>query len=496
MSKLERYENLIKEKVKDTSFRDFIKYIAGWYPVNFYKRDGIISVFPETSRSPNIISPKKFSDVFSELMYYGIEYDFEVSFFENYKKLFAKVPFSALRQFPIVENSEYTDSSGWGTHNCYLDIGLYDVENVLYSFEVKENCRNIYNSVMVWNSCENVYQSNCIVRSSFVFYSRFILESSNIWFSTNLVGCHDCIYCDHLTNASYCIKNRAYTKEQFEDIKKKMMKDQKGFEKYYHSLPTDGENLVSTNTSGIYITNSRNVHDGYYSYNITEGKNTLLVGSLEWNNHIYNVISSGSPFLDHGYNVINSWWGNHIYCSDFIVGSHIYYSSYLENCNFCIGCIWLKNQSYCILNKQYTKEEWESLAEKIFATMESDGTLGDFFPASMNPFYFNDTAACIIDESFTKEEILKDWFLWRENPIEVDVPDGLKIIKNTDLERFESYDSDWVWRIDPKILQCVVSDEKWNYYRIVEMEYQFLLQYSLPLPRMHWVDRMKSGFCF
>jgi len=167
-------------------------------------------------------------------MKYGIEYDFEISFFENYKKLFAKVPFSALRQFPIIENSEYTDSSGWGTHNCYLDIGLYDVENVLYSFEVKENCRNIYNSVMVWNNCENVYQSNCIVRSSFIFYSRFILDSSNIWFSTNLVGCHDCIYCERMTNASYCIKNKQYTKEQFEDIKKKMMPDQQGFEKYYH----------------------------------------------------------------------------------------------------------------------------------------------------------------------------------------------------------------------------------------------------------------------
>lgn len=221
------YEHLIQEKVKNTSFRDFIKHIAGWYPVNFYKRNEGISVFPDTSRSPYIVSPKDFSEISSEFMHYGIGYDFNTSFFENYNKLFRKVPFSSLRQFPIVENSDYTDSSGWGTHNCYLDIGLYDVENVLYSFEVKENCRNIYNSVMVWNNCENIYQSNCIVRSSFVFYSRFILDSSNIWFSTNLVGCHDCIYCDHLTNASYYIKNKQYTKEQFEDIKTKMMVDQK-----------------------------------------------------------------------------------------------------------------------------------------------------------------------------------------------------------------------------------------------------------------------------
>ena len=403
MSQLEHYQNLIQEKVKNTSFRDFIKRIAWWYPVNFYKRDGTITVFPETPRSPHIVSPKEFSKVSTELTEYGVDYDATRSFFENYQSLFATVPFSALRQFPIVENSEYTDSSWWWTHNCYLDIGLYDVENVLYSFEVKENCRNVFNSVMVWNDCENIYQSNCIVRSNFVFYSRFILESSNIWFSTNLVGCHDCIFCDHLTNAAYCIKNKQYTKEQYEAVKVKMLRDQKWFEKYYESLPKDGENLVSTDTTGVYITNSRNVQDWYYSYNITHGKNLVLVGSAGWNEHMYNIISAGSPFFDHGYNVINSGWGNHVYCSDFVVGSNLYYCSYVDNCSFCIGCIGLKNKSYCILNKQYSKEDWERLIEKIFASMESDGTLGEFFQASMNPYYFNDTASCIIENTFTKE---------------------------------------------------------------------------------------------
>jgi hypothetical protein len=37
--------------------------------------------------------------------------------------------------------------------------------------------------------------------------------------------------------------------------------------------------------------------------------------------------------------------------------------------------------------------------------MEQDGTLGEFFPATMNPFYFNDTAAYLIDPSFSKEEV-------------------------------------------------------------------------------------------
>ena len=98
-----------------------------------------------------------------------------------------------------------------------------------------------------------------------------------------------------------------------------------------------------------------------------------------------------------------------MYCSSQIGWcSYVYYCYFLESCHHCLGCIGLKNKSYCILNKQYSKEEWEVLADKIFASMEVDGTLGEFFPASMNPFYFNDTLAYLIDDSFTREEVAKE----------------------------------------------------------------------------------------
>ena len=103
--------------------------------------------------------------------------------------------------------------------------------------------------------------------------------------------------------------------------------------------------------------------------------------------------------------------------------SFLYYSQYLQNCHHCLGCIGLKNKSYCILNKQYTKEEWEKKICEIFASMEKDGTLGDFFPASMNPFYFNDSAAYLLDSSFTKEEVEKEGYMWRDEPIRVDIPE-------------------------------------------------------------------------
>ncbi|MEI6774389.1 MAG: hypothetical protein WCL18_06480 [bacterium] len=44
----------------------------------------------------------------------------------------------------------------------------------------------------------------------------------------------------------------------------------------------------------------------------------------------------------------------------------------MEQCSYCLGCIGLKNKEFCILNKQYTKEEWFEMANKIFEQMDKD----------------------------------------------------------------------------------------------------------------------------
>ncbi len=117
--------------------------------------------------------------------------------------------------------------------------------------------------------------------------------------------------------------------------------------------------------------------------------------------------------------------------------SDIYYSAYMQNCHHCIGCIGLKNASYSILNKEYPKEIWEELTQKILQSMEASDTLGTYFPPSMNPFYFNDTLAYLMDSSFTKEEVEKDGYLWRDEPIRADIPADIKIIKNSELGDFQ-----------------------------------------------------------
>jgi len=39
--------------------------------------------------------------------------------------------------------------------------------------------------------------------------------------------------------------------------------------------------------------------------------------------------------------------------------------NYCHHCEDCFMCTWLHNKRYCILNKQYTKEEYEAKMQEI-----------------------------------------------------------------------------------------------------------------------------------
>ena len=77
----------------------------------------------------------------------------------------------------------------------------------------------------------------------------------------------------------------------------------------------------------------------------------------------------------------------------------------------------------------------------------------------MNPFYFNDTAAYLIDPSFTKEEVKAAGYLWRDEPIKVDIPSDAELVNVHDLDKYEGYDKNGKRYIDEAILKKVIIDE-------------------------------------
>jgi len=493
MTSLQSRQEKIKIKRMQTPFREFVRDIASWRPMTFYKNAGFVSRFPETDRCWKIVDHNVFEEMRDNP--FSKHYSSVDSFFYQFDDLFINMSFSPTYQVGWSENSEYSDMVLNGK-NIYLStISVYDCENVFYSFATREGAKNVYWSSMVFENSENVYASQGVITSSNIFFCKYINNGYNLRFCSNCIGCRDCIWCHGLENKSYCIDNIQYSKEDYIPKKDKILSEKSEYNLRISQLDPKGINSGSTDVSWSFVSHSQSVENWYYSYNINQARNIMYMWWAGDNEYMYDIFVWWAVQGKHFYGVQWAWNSEHIYCSIGINdASNIYYSMYCSHCSFCLGCIGLKNKSYCILNKQYTKEERHEKVDEIFAQMEKDGTLGEFFPWSMNPFYFNDTAAYMIDPSFTKEEVTAKWYIRRDEPVKVDIPDWVDTVKVSELDNYEWFDAEKNRTINPDILKKIIVDEQGNYYRIVQMEYDFLVKHWLPLPRKHRLDRMKENF--
>ena len=210
--------------------------------------------------------------------------------------------------------------------------------------------------------------------------------------------------------------------------------------------------------------------DAYLSGSTYEARKSELVYDSENLVNIYHCLFSSTVWD----------WTNDIYCDTCF------------NCQNLFGCIWLRNKQYCILNKQYTKEEYEQLVPKIIEHMKKIGEWWEFFPASISPFWYNETVA---NEYYplTKEEVIRQWFKWQDKEYPVNIPDGMPTMKAEDLpENIKELTPD----LEKKILNsAIICKESWKPYRIIKQEIEFYKKHNLPLPRKHpdirHLERMK-----
>jgi len=166
--------------------------------------------------------------------------------------------------------------------------------------------------------------------------------------------------------------------------------------------------------------------------------------------------------------------------------SDIYYSDNLVACKNCFWCISLKNKSYCILNKQFSKEEYNTLVPKIIKHMQTTWEWWEFFPSSISPFWYNETVA---QEYFplSKQEAEEKWFNWSD--YESPFPKVEKIIPADKLpENISDIPDDILnWAIE-----CEITKKP---FRIIAQELEFYRKHNLPIPKRHpdqrHLDRMK-----
>lgn len=429
---------------------------------------------------------------------YGKEYDFSRPFFDQYKELSDSVPSIGLNNIlSTMVNSEYCSISSY-LKNCYLCYNSDYDEDCMYStyLEKSKFCLDMSMSM----SCEMCYTSINLFKCFKVFFSDRCNESMNVWFSRDLDGCSDCFGCINLKNKQYYIFNEPYTKETyFAKLAEWNLGSSDALAELAertHQVHTRHprrymEGLKNNVVSGDYIFNSKNTHlsfevlaaedSKYCQLLIMEGTKDSYDYTMWGMNatRLYECMGAGNNSSDLRF-VVESWSpsSNLQYCRN------IYTS-----CNDLFGCIGLKNAQYCILNKQYTKEEYESMIPRIVEHMntmpyiDSKGKeyrYGEFLPFEFSLYGYNESTA---QKYFplTKEEAIEKGYNWQD----LTEKNHLITKKNTEIEDTIHEVSDHVLR---ETIECGhkgdCTDQCTGAFRITKEELEFYRINNLPLPKL------------
>jgi hypothetical protein len=365
---------------------------------------------------------------------YGRDYDFSKPFFLQYRELMESVPRPALTGTNLV-NSEYTHGCE-SVKNCYSVFFAFETTDSQYGWVplLSRNTVDTYGTDKSDHAYETLL-SDRLYRSKFVYFSHNSLESS---FLFDCVGCSDCFGCVNLRKKKYRFFNEQLSKEEY--VKRiadwdlgsyaKLEEAKQKFREFYLSVPHRYADIVnSTNVTGDVIRDSKNCITCFSALEGVQNCKYVYFAALGIKDS-YDVSAVGnlSELL---YEASYTSQGQHVrFSSGGSNGIDTEYCEWAVNCANLFGCIALKNNKYCILNKQYSKEEYFALREKIIAHMNEmpytqemrnekgdmrkiEYKYGEFFPAELSAHAYNDSLAFPWYPK-TKEEALAEGLQWRD----------------------------------------------------------------------------------
>lgn len=426
---------------------------------------------------------------------FGRNYDFSRPFFQQFKELLQETPLVALFDSKST-NCHYCNVTV-EHKNCYMVTAGWSNEDSMYSNRISFS-KNTLDSY-ICHKTEFGYENVNCRDSNRLFFSRNSDGCSNSYFLYDCANCSDCIGCTSLRNKNYCIFNEQFTKEEYkkkaaelglnsrlrlEKIRKKIeelrLKTIHRYANVYRSERVIGDN----------VENSRNC---YYCFDLAGDAENVKYSN--WGTYgLKDAYDTGpgtggkSELLYEGVSIgVNS--------ANCAFGTIVWYSNsvrYGFNCHSSqnlFGCVSLRNKNYCILNKQYTKEEYEELVPKIIEHMNTMPYIdkkgrtykfGEYFPIETSPFSYNDTIA---QEYFslTKVQAEDEGYPWHDpkgksysiTKQPKDLPDSIAEVSDV---------------ISNEVIGCAHMG-KCNHgcataFKVIPSELQFYRKFNIPLPQL------------
>ncbi len=410
----------------------------------------------------------RFSDSWDP-MDYGRDFDFSKSFTENYHALSLAVPRPSMYNF-YSENSDYCNCSSY-QKDCYLTSAANKDEHCMYASYIND-CNHCLDAYMTFD-CENSYMTIDCEKSYGLHWCNNCRNCSESYFLTNCHDCHNCFDCYDLENKSYCFANIQLSKEEYQQkIQDIHFSD---FLTSWSTRPQGCAILFSDNCSWSHIRNAKNSHtcsnvnhieNCHYCTWFNDSRDCYDIYSRwEWSELCYEWVAIG----EHAYQVL--------YSTNVSTNSQrVLYSMHCKSCSDCFGCCGLSQKSYCIFNKQYSKEEYELTVAKIISHMIETGEWWEFFHPSLSPFGYNETVA---QEYYPTQRGGLDQFGYRRSDYEAPRPLSDKVIQWQDLPHTIEEAKDDILQY---AIACAVTGKL---FRIQPQELAFYRKHHIPLPRKH-----------
>lgn len=468
-------------------------------PCNLCKRD-VISVFaPE---APYVVyCPKCWWSDDWDFTQYGEDVDFSQPFLEQYNKFIHKVPLQGLAiDVPTTELAPYTNHAGH-LKNCYLLFFGDFNEDCAYGVYISESKSTVDSSLIT--VAEFIYDSmhvykchNCIgLRSQ-------VTESLDCAFLRDCMNCQNCFASANLRNKKYHIFNKPHSKENyFEEIKKwdlgsyKIYRDvEKLAEEHWRTMPPKPTmDEFTTGCTGSHVFQSKNCKECFEVVGAEDSKYLAML-QLAPTKDCYDVSSWGNNMsLVYDSSDIGENISRVRFCAqsgiNFQDGEYAIFSTGGAH-HF--GCVSVKKGEYYILNKKYSRDDYEKLTTRIREHMnvmpyrDKKGRVykyGEFFPIELSPWAYNESVA---QQFFplSRSEAESSGYFWREinaNEYTVtlpaaDLPDHIRDAKDDILE---------------EVVGC---SQCGRGFKIIPFELSFLRKMNVPLPRRCPFCRINEKF--
>jgi len=445
----------------------------------------ILSIYAPERPWPVYSSESWYGDEWDQLAT-GRDFDFSRPFFEQYKELQTAAPHLGAITVNN-ENSPYVNQA-WHNKNCHMCFDLGYCESCLY-------CSATYHSkdssdANFTHESELCYETVGCTKCFRGVFLEDCHNCSDVSFSFDCKNCSNCMLCSNLRNKQYCILNTQYTKDEYEKEKEKyIVRSYAAFQELkkrfsdvkQKAIHRSSLNFQCQDCHGDYLNRSKNMklcfdcdsaeNCSYVTRIDSDVKDSMDVDHAAENELMYEGVAMCGFNSRFGYNVVHC--------------QNVDYSEVMISCTNCFGCAHLHNQEYCILNKKYSKEEYESLNVKIIDHMKQTGEWGQYFPPTVAPYSYNETTA---NEFYplTREEALTKGFQWKDDIFRTT---GKETIKESDIPDVLSDES--ATCLIGQVIACTQCAKN---YRYTKQELGLYGRIGVPAPRQCYDCRHMRRF--